>query len=69
MLKHYMGKLPGWAFAGDLYGRNEAEARAALRLVAGVTRLPAGSEVWLHEPMLDSCRGRFDSPYSAALGM
>lgn len=70
MPKHYMGHIPGWSFAIDLYAENEADARAELRSEAGVTRLPAGSAVWLHEPLPDSCRGTdFDCPNSAASGM
>lgn len=42
----YCIHCPGWVYAGDFYGRNEAEARAAARKSLGVDRLPPGTAVW-----------------------
>lgn len=37
---------PGVFYAGNFYGRTEAEARAAARKWLGVDRLPRGTAVW-----------------------
>lgn len=66
--KHYMGHIPGWQFAADIYAENDADARAQLRKMEGVRRLPAGSAVWLHSPLHGRGTER-DNPYSAASGM
>lgn len=49
--RHYMGHVPGWQFACDIYADSDREARAELRRLAGVARLPRGSAVWLHTPL------------------
>ena len=46
MVKHFMIKMPGWAYAGDFYASTEAEARAACRTLYKLQRLPKGTEVW-----------------------
>ena len=46
-MKHFMVHCPGWVYAGDFYGRNAAEARAAARKWMGVGRLPKGTTVWI----------------------
>ena len=45
-MKRYSAHVPGWAYAGDFYGRNPREARAAARKWLGVARLPNGTCVW-----------------------
>jgi hypothetical protein len=68
-MKHYMGHIPGWQFAVDIYAENEVNARRKLREIEGVNRLPSGSSVWLHTPPPAENTTRRDSPYSAASGM
>ncbi len=45
-MKRYYVWTPGSVYAGNFYGRNEAEARAAAREWGGWTRLPRGTRVW-----------------------
>lgn len=68
-LLHYMGHVPGWQFAEDIYATDERDARAQLRESAGCRRLPSGSDVWLYTPLPGIGDTSRDSPYSAASGM
>lgn len=45
-MKRYWVHVPGWVYAGNFYGRNEREARAAAREWLGVVRLPRRTAVW-----------------------
>ena len=45
-MKRYFFRCPGIVYAGNVYGNNEAEARAAARKSLGVSRLPRGTEFW-----------------------
>lgn len=45
-MKRYYVHCPGWVYAGNVYGRNKREARAAARQWLGVSRLPRGASVW-----------------------
>lgn len=45
-MKRYYFHCPGMVYAGNVYGRNEREARAAARKSLGLPRLPRGSAVW-----------------------
>lgn len=45
-MKRYFFKTPGMVYAGNVYGKNEREAREAARKSLGVSRLPRGTEFW-----------------------
>jgi hypothetical protein len=45
-VRRFWFHCPGMVYAGNVYARNEREARAAARESLGVSRLPAGSAVW-----------------------
>lgn len=45
-MKRYFIHCPGMVYAGNFYGRNESEARAAARKSLGVRRLPRGTAFW-----------------------
>lgn len=45
-MKRYFFHCPGMVYAGNVYGSNEAEARAAARQSLGVSRLPRGTAIW-----------------------
>ena len=45
-MKRYFFKTPAMFYAGNVYGRNEAEARKAARKSLGIPRLPRGTEFW-----------------------
>ncbi len=45
-MKHYLIHAPGWAYAGDFYGRSRADALRACRLWLGVSRMPRGYAIW-----------------------
>jgi hypothetical protein len=45
-MKRYWFHCPGMAYAGSVYGSNEAEARAAARKSLCVRRLPRGATFW-----------------------
>lgn len=45
-MKRYYFHCPGWVYAGNVYGRNVREARAAARACLGVARLPRGTAFW-----------------------
>ena len=45
-MKHFMYRLPGSAYAGDLHAPNEEAAREKLRKSLNVRRLPRGTEIW-----------------------
>lgn len=45
-MKRYFIHCPGMVYAGNFYGRNVSEARAAARKSLGVQRLPRGTAVW-----------------------
>ena len=45
-MKRYFFHCPGMVYAGNVYGKNEAEARAAARKSLGVYRLPRGTQFW-----------------------
>lgn len=46
LAKHYYFVLPGTFYPGDIYARNEKEARENLRNLMGRKRLPTGTDVW-----------------------
>lgn len=45
-MKRYWFHIPGAAYAGNVYGNNEADARATARKSLGVSRLPRGTAFW-----------------------
>ena len=45
-MKRFWFQCPGMAYAGNVYGRNEREARAAARKSLCLNRLPKGSAFW-----------------------
>lgn len=45
-LKRFFFHCPGMAYAGNVYGKDEREARAQARASLKVERLPAGTAVW-----------------------
>lgn len=45
-MKRYFFRCPAMVYAGNVYGNNESEARAAVRKSLGVSRLPRGTEFW-----------------------
>lgn len=47
MLIRYWFICPGMVFAGNVYGKNEREARAAARACLGLERLPRGTAFWI----------------------
>lgn len=49
-MKHWLVRTPGNFYPFDIYADSEAEARAKARKFEGVTRLPAGTDVWEFTP-------------------
>ena len=45
-MKRYFFHCPGMVYAGNAYGRNEAEARAYARKSLCVNRRPRGTAFW-----------------------
>lgn len=46
-MKRYFVHVPGWAYALNVFARNEREARAIVRDWLWVERLPARTAVWV----------------------
>jgi len=44
--KRFFFHVPGWVYAGNVYGSSEREAREAARKSLGVSRLPRGTAFW-----------------------
>jgi len=49
-VKHFLGHCPGDAYASDIYAANIDDARARLREMRSVKRLPRGTAVWEFTP-------------------
>jgi len=46
MERHFYFRLPGDFYPGDIYAKDEREAREKLRELLDLRRLPKGTEVW-----------------------
>lgn len=45
-MKRWHFHWPGMVYAGNVYGDSEAQARATVRKLYGLTRLPNGAAFW-----------------------
>jgi len=45
-MKRWFFHWPGMVYAGNVYGDTEKDARANLRQLASLTRLPNGTALW-----------------------